>query len=183
MIRPEGHGMELLERWVDEYQPRVYLAACLILRDPAAAEDVAQETFLRAARASRTIAPGADASRWLYRVAVNLSLNVLRSRRREEGALARYGSQHGTEAEDVPGGAEEVEARWRADTVAEALGKLPDRLRVPLILRYYLGLSEREMAALLGIRPGTVKSRLHEARELLAKDASIGAAHSAATER
>ncbi|HEU5002530.1 MAG TPA: sigma-70 family RNA polymerase sigma factor [Actinomycetota bacterium] len=170
--------MELLERWVDEYQPRVYLAACLILRDPAAAEDVAQETLVRAAAASRKIAPGADASRWLSRVAVNLSLNILRSRRREERALARHGP-----SDDVgPGGHEEVEARLTAATVAEALGKLPDRLRVPLVLRYYLDLTEREMAALLGIRPGTVKSRLHEARGLLAMDASIEAAHSAAQE-
>jgi RNA polymerase sigma factor (sigma-70 family) len=176
MTRGEGDGgMELLERWVDEYQPRVYLAACLILRDAAAAEDVAQETFLRAARAGRKIAPGADASRWLYRVAVNLSLNVLRSRRREERALARCGA----DPEAAPDGAEGLEARVAAATVAEALEKLPERLRVPLVLRYYLDLSEREMAGLLGIRQGTVKSRLHEARGLLATDASIVAVHSA----
>lgn len=170
--------MELLERWVGEYQPRVYHAACLILRDPIAAEDVAQETFLRAAKAGLRIAPGADASRWLYRVAVNLSLNMLRSRRREERALAR----HGADPEEAPEGPDGVEARLTSATVAEALGKLPERLRVPLILRYYLDLSEREMASLLGIRQGTVKSRLHEARSVLAMDASIEAVHSAAGE-
>jgi RNA polymerase sigma-70 factor (ECF subfamily) len=178
MTRPGGADMELLERWVDEYQPRVYLAACLILRDRAAAEDVAQETFLRAARAQPRIAPGTDASRWLYRVAVNLSLNVLRSRRREERALARYGS----DPEAAPDGPDGVETRLTAATVGEALEKLPERLRVPVILRYYLDMSEREMAGMLGIRQGTVKSRLHEARGLLSRDASIEAVHAAAGE-
>ncbi|GAC1366711.1 MAG: sigma-70 family RNA polymerase sigma factor [Actinomycetota bacterium] len=162
--------MELLERWVEEYQPGVYLAACLILRDRAAAEDVAQETFLRADRAARKPAPGADASRWLYRIAVNLSLNILRSRRREERALARSG----VDPASAPDG---LEGRLLRDAVAEALERLPERLRVPVILRYYLDMSEQEMAGALGIRQGTVKSRLHEARRLLAMDASIEAAH------
>jgi RNA polymerase sigma-70 factor (ECF subfamily) len=165
--------MELVEHWVAEYQPRVYRAACLILRDPAAAEDVAQETFLRAARARTKPASGGEASRWLSSIAVNLSLNVLRSRRREERALARLGPAR----DEVPDG---VEARLTATTVAEALGKLPERLRVPLIMRYYLDMTEKEMAGMLGIRQGTVKSRLHEARGRLSLDASIEAAHSGA---
>ncbi|HLI57684.1 MAG TPA: RNA polymerase sigma factor [Actinomycetota bacterium] len=170
--------MELQERWLQEYQPRVFRAACLILRDPAAAEDIAQETFLRAAWARPSIAPGDDASRWLYRVAVNLSLNVLRARRREERALARLG----VDPEADPGGPDRLEASVTASTVAEALEKLPERLRVPVILHYYLELSEKEIAGMVGVPRGTVKSRLHSARGLLAMDASIGAVHSAVGE-
>ena len=93
---------EGLERWVVLHQPIVYRAALLIVRDRSAAEDVAQETFLRAFRNAH-----------------------------------------------------------RLPSDAEALRRLPDRLRVPLILRYYLDLSEKEIARAIGVRPGTVKSRLH----------------------
>lgn len=158
-----------LEEWVARHQPVVYRAARLILRDGPAAEDVAQETFVRAFRAAGR-RPVGDPAPWLYRIAVNLALNRLRSRRREEAALARL----------EPGGAVDPEDAAVAGTtrseVAEALGRLPDRLRVPVVLRYYLDLPEREIAAVLGIRPGTTKSRLHQARRLLAADATLVAA-------
>lgn len=163
--------MDLLERWVGEYQPGVYRAACLILRDTAAAEDVAQETFLRAARAARDVAPGDDTARWLYRIAVNLSLNTLRARQREQRALSRMGQP----PDAAPDG---TDGRIMRATVAQALERLPERFRIPIILRYYLDMTEKEMAGLLGIRQGTVKSRLHEARRLLSMDQSIEAAHS-----
>jgi RNA polymerase sigma-70 factor (ECF subfamily) len=67
----------------------------------------------------------------------------------------------------------------RSDTqavVGEAIDRLPDRLRVAVICRYFLDLSEVEMARVLKVRPGTVKSRLHEARKMLAGDQSLMAA-------
>lgn len=54
-----------------------------------------------------------------------------------------------------------------------ALARLPETLRVPVVLRYYAGLSEREIAIAIHRRPGTVKSRLHEARRLLGADAAL----------
>ena len=166
-----AQAMECLEQWVAAHQAVVYRAAWLILRDRAAAEDVAQETFIRAYRKAEGMDPDADVAPWLYRIAVNLSLNRLRSRRREERALARV---------DQPGLFQDDAAERGATTasVAEALLRLPDRLRVPVILRYYLDLPEREIARALGVRPGTTKSRLHEARRLLAADESIAAAAS-----
>ena len=65
-----------------EHQATLYRAACLILRDPAAAEEVAQEAFVRAYRAGAQVEDG-DARRWLRRVAVNLALNRLRSRKEQ----------------------------------------------------------------------------------------------------
>ncbi len=155
---------ERLKRWVTLHQPVVYRAAWLILRDRAAAEDVAQDTFLRAYRNAHRLDDEADARPWLYRIAVNLALNRLRSRRREERALAKLGRGR---------------AGWETDPSEQALGdtsmsdalrRLPDRLRVPLVLRYYLDLSEKDIARALGVRPGTTKSRLSEARRLLAAD-------------
>lgn len=161
---------ERLERWVVLHQPVVYRAAWLIVRDRSAAEDVAQETFLRAFRNAHRLPSDADARPWLYRIAVNLVMNQLRSRRRERRAMTRIEPAPQLWEDDLP-------ARGVGDNpLAEALRRLPDRLRVPLILRYYLDLSEKEIARAVGVRPGTVKSRLHEARRLLAADASISAA-------
>lgn len=164
--------MEMLEGWVREHQSVVYRAACLILRDEHAAEEVAQETFLRAARAADRLPPGAEIRPWLYRIAVNLALTRLRSRRREHQALERLAAmpESGHRVDEL------FEHRMRRVIVGEALQRLPDRLRVPVILRYYLDLPEEAIARSLGIRRGTVKSRLHSARVMLADDESIVAA-------
>ena len=161
----DQEALGLVERWVAQHQATLYRAACLILRDPAAAEEVAQEAFVRAYRAGTQVEDD-DARRWLRRVAVNLALNRLRSRTREERALNRTGA--GRADGDDPADA----VVRRIDTNA-ALGRLPERLRIPVILRYYVDLSEREIASALELRVGTVKSRLHEARRLLAADLSI----------
>ena len=62
-----------------------------------------------------------------------------------------------------------------AGTVVAALQRLPVALRVPVVLRYYADLSERDIARAIGRRPGTVKSRLHEARRRLAADPALSA--------
>jgi RNA polymerase sigma factor (sigma-70 family) len=98
---------------------------------------------------------------------VNTSLNELRRRKREGAAFGRVGG----DVTDDPSS--------RSDTqqvVGEAIDKLPDRLRVAVICRYFLDLSEAEMARVLKVRPGTVKSRLHEARQVLAGDSALVAA-------
>lgn len=159
--------MRSLERWVTTFQPVVFRAAYLILRDTQAAEDVAQETFLRAYNAALRMDPGDGVRSWLYRIAVNTSLNELRRRKRETAAVTRLDRDRGDDPSE------------RSDTqsvVSEAIDRLPERLRIAVICRYFLDLSEAEMAAALKVRPGTVKSRLHEARKLLAGDQALVAA-------
>ncbi len=164
MDERKEHAMRSLERWVTAYQPVVFRAAYLILRDKQAAEDVAQDTFIRAYNAALRMDPGDGVRSWLYRIAVNTSLNELRRRKRETAAVARLDRDAGFDPAE------------RADTsavVADAVDRLPDRLRVAVICRYFLDLSEAEMAQVLKVRPGTVKSRLHEARRVLAGDESL----------
>ena len=158
--------MVRFERWVRAFQPVVYRAAYLILRDRSGAEDVAQETFIRAYRALDRSDPGDAVRSWLYRIAVNTALNELRRRKRESAAYSRAVAVGDASLPDV-------ETR---SIVAEAIDRLPDHLRVPVICRYFLDLSEQEMAEVLRVRPGTVKSRLHEARRLLAGDETLAVA-------
>lgn len=161
--------MDMPERWVKEHQVVVYRAAYLILRDTHAAEEVAQETFIRAACAARRPDSDSDIRPWLYRIGVNLALSKLRSRQREKRALDRIRTLPPT----AIGHAERFDHQLRRLAVIEALNRLPERLRVPVILRYYLDFSEEEIARSMQIRRGTVKSRLHTARLALADDEAI----------
>ena len=157
---------QMLDRWVTEYQPIVFKAAWLILRDTDSAEDVAQETFVKAYNATNKLKPGDDIRGWPYRIATNTALNVLRSRRRELVAMAKVGVAP-TRTADA------YEALDTRSVIAGVLDEMPDRLRVVLVLRYFLDLTERDIAKTLKIRPGTVKSRLHEARHWLAEDITV----------
>jgi len=132
-----------------------------------------QDAFLRVWRFRAAVPDGAGARPWLYRVLVNACCSKLRrdSSRRAHTA--------GSEVPDVAGPGPSPEAlATRAETahaVHMALASLPDHLRVPLVLRYYAGLSEREIATAIRRRPGTVKSRLHEARRRLSADTRLAA--------
>ena|SRR5687768_3641030 len=167
MDERKEQAMAMLERWVTTFQPVVYRAAYLILRDKQAAEDVAQDTFIRAYNAALRTDPGEFVRSWLYRIAVNTALNELRRRKRETAAVTRIGGE---------GGYDPTDASDTQAVVAEAIDRLPDRLRVAVICRYFLDLTEIEMAQVLRVRPGTVKSRLHEARRQLASDDALVAA-------
>jgi RNA polymerase sigma factor (sigma-70 family) len=176
----ESADDDLVARLVGEHE-RAYRAAWLILRDSHQAEEAVQEAFLRVWRFRGSL-PAGDAIRpWMYRVVVNTSISALRHdrpRRASEvampagdlGPTAAGGQDPGTAAEDAD----------RASTMAEALGDLPEHLRVPVILHYWIGLSEKEIATAIGRRPGTVKSRLHDARSRLAADPRVNAARLAA---
>jgi RNA polymerase sigma-70 factor (ECF subfamily) len=163
-----------LETWLGEGYARAYRTACVILRNPADAEEAVQEAYLRAWR-FRDALPAGDGHRpWLYRVLVNTCYSRLRSeiprRQRNAGADALDGLASGTPSPEAAATDHE-----RAETVRRALDDLPEHLRVVVVLRYWAGLSEREIATAVRRRPGTVKSRLHEARRRLAADDSLGA--------
>jgi RNA polymerase sigma-70 factor (ECF subfamily) len=163
-----------LERWLAEGYERAYRTACLVLRNPADAEEAVQEAFLRAWRFRNAVRDEERGQAWLYRVLVNTCCSKLRSE------AARRSRAAGPEALDgVPDrGASPEAAAGHAETaaaLARAVAALPDHLRIPLVLRYYSGLSEQEVADAIRRRPGTVKSRLHEARRRLGADPALSA--------
>ncbi|MGP8065965.1 MAG: RNA polymerase sigma factor [Acidimicrobiales bacterium] len=155
------------------YAP-AYRTACLVLNDPSGAEEAVQEAFLRMWRFRDAMPEGEAARPWLYRVVVNSCYSWARKQWSADGRRAPSDSL-GHVAEASPGPDEIAVIGDRARAVRVALARLPEALRVPVVLRYYAGLSEKEIAVAIHRRPGTVKSRLHEARRLLSADAALNA--------
>jgi RNA polymerase sigma-70 factor, ECF subfamily len=168
----DGTPADLADLLVAGYG-RAYRTAYLITRNPADAEEAVQEAFLRVWRFRGALPDGQGIEPWMYRVLVNTCYSQLRReiprRQRTTGddALRTKASPDSTEAAAT--------AASTADVVIDALAALPEHLRVPTVLRYWTGLSEREIATAIRRRPGTVKSRLHEARRRLASDPRIAA--------
>jgi RNA polymerase sigma-70 factor (ECF subfamily) len=158
---------------VRRHQPRIHRLAMHLVRDRAEAEDVAQETFIRAYRALARFDGRSEPYTWLYRIAVNLSLNTLRSRKSKCTT---------TEADDPRFDALVHEARERrsasdqpADAaqkqlyvaLAQGIDELSDTLRTTLVLVCVDGRSHEEVSAILGAPEGTIAWRVHEARRKL----------------
>jgi len=144
--------------------------ALLLVGDQATAEDVVQDVFARL-HARRAEAPAAKDPLPYVRAAV---LNGCRSQLRRRAVAQRFAGQNSRLFEQVTQDSAEQEmirSQERAQVLA-ALAALPIRRREVLVLRYYVGLSESEIAAVLGISPGTVKSTA--ARGLAALARSLG---------
>ncbi|MCU1691310.1 MAG: polymerase, sigma-24 subunit, subfamily [Frankiales bacterium] len=163
-----------LEAWLAQDYAAAYRTACLVLRDPHDAQDAVQEAFLRVFRFRDAVPAGAGRRAWLYRVVVNACVSRVRA---ETSRTGRDVGDAALEALPDPGAAPEQRAEHAhlADAVVAALADLPEHLRVPLVLRFYAGLSEKEIAVAIDRRPGTVKSRLHDARQRLALDPRLSA--------
>ncbi|MCK6533939.1 MAG: sigma-70 family RNA polymerase sigma factor [Polyangiaceae bacterium] len=156
---------------VRRHQKRIYRLAAHLLRDGAEAEDVTQDTFVRAYGALDRFDGRSEPFTWMYRIAVNLSLNAIRSRKtgrkattpddpRIEGLLA---DQKSVEADPARLAAD----RQAAHALAEGIDQLSETLRTTLILVGIDGLSHAEAAQVLGCPEGTVAWRVHEARKKL----------------
>jgi RNA polymerase sigma factor (sigma-70 family) len=153
---------QLLRRW---YAP-AYRTAMLVLNDANRAEDAVQEAFLRLWRFRDALPEGDGLRPWIYRVVVNACYSAARGEQRHAGRRSPEQALEEIASGELP--EDHLEALDRADAVRRAIRSLPVDLRVTVVLRYYSGLSEREIATAIRRRSGTVKSRLHEARRLLA---------------
>jgi RNA polymerase sigma-70 factor (ECF subfamily) len=163
-----------LDAWLRRDYPTAYRTACLVLRDPVDAQDAVQEAFLRVWRFRDSIPSGEGRNAWLYRVVVNACISRIRAEQSRTGRDVGEGAL-GSLPDDGPRPDENAERSACAAAVLEALADLPESLRVPLVLRFYAGLSEKEIAVAIDRRPGTVKSRLYDARQRLAADSRLRA--------
>jgi RNA polymerase sigma-70 factor (ECF subfamily) len=167
---------ERFERDVLPLLPSLYGAALRMTRNPSDAEDLVQETVLRAYRGFAGFEEGTNLKAWLYRILTNAFISTYRKKQREpqmvEGPddldewylFDRLGARH------VEGSAEqEVLDRLPDTAVKAALESLPENFRVPVLLADVEGFSYKEIAEIMETPIGTVMSRLHRGRKALEK--------------
>jgi RNA polymerase sigma-70 factor, ECF subfamily len=154
------------ETLVRRYREVAFRTAYVIARSSADAEDAAQEAFVKAYYALDRFRYDAPFRPWILRIVANEARNRLRSARRRESLTLRLAEDRASGASAQAPEAAVVSADT-ARTVLAALAALPERDRLVVSCRYLLELSEAETAFVLGVRPGTVKSRLSRALDKL----------------
>jgi RNA polymerase sigma factor (sigma-70 family) len=152
---------------VDAFADVAFRTAYLVTADAAEAEDAAQEAFVKAYRALDRFREGSPFRPWLLRIVGNTARNRRRSTGRQLGLRlrARAASPVGATA---PSAEADLLSQERRRELLDAINGLPADDRLVIGARYFLELSETETAALAGVAPGTVKSRLSRARHRLA---------------
>jgi RNA polymerase sigma-70 factor (ECF subfamily) len=155
----QGGSASDLEALFRHHWPRAYRAAYLVVHDAAAAEDIAQESFLAAVRALDQFDRRRPFGPWLHRIVVNRAIDWSRARvlRREVGEAA-LGSVPAAERPDNP----------HSRSLASALAELSPEHRAVIVLRHLLEYTPGEIAELLGLPRGTVNSRLRRGLDELA---------------
>jgi len=170
--RAQQGDVSAYEELVRRYQNPAFWAAYAMTRDPEAASDAAQTGFIKAYYALHRFHAGAAFRPWLLKIVTNEARNQARSARRRSGYELQLAGNRTGDAAPSP----EAEAVLALDreVLLNAVNCLPEQDQQALAYRYFLDLSEAEMAEVLGCARGTVKSRLSRARarlrELLASE-------------
>ena len=160
------------------FMDALYGAAMRMTRNPADAEDLVQETFLRAYRGYERFEPGPNLKAWLYRILTNTYINSYRAKQRrpqesdlgEVEDLYLYRRLGGVETAALGRSAEDQLMDLLTDgEVKEALEALPENFRLPVLMADVEGFSYKEIAEILDVPIGTVMSRLHRGRKALQK--------------
>lgn len=161
---------DAFEALVRKYETKVYHLAFSFVQDPATADDLAQDIFVKIYGSLSKFRFDSEFGTWLYRVAVNHIKDHLRKvGRRKEISLQDIDESRFSSEDPVRARESEREDERRRAAVHQALQTLPPKYNMILTLRDVRGLSYEEVARLLKISPGTVDSRLFRARRLLRK--------------
>lgn len=159
MRNEDDFGAFVAARW-----QRLVRSAILLGCSFPEAEDVVQAALERCLRNWGKVQAAANRDAYVHRILVNTFISSRRGQPRRETPHALLPDKPVADAtHDIDG----------ADALGQALSRLPDDQRITVVLRYYLGLSESEMATNLGVAPGTIKSRLSRAKATLAADPSL----------
>ncbi len=165
-----GRGDEkALELLMARHERGVYALACRFLGDEGDAEDVAQETFIRIFRAARTYTPDAKFTTWLYTIVRNLCFNVLRKRKSAEIVSADEEGIPELPSPSVSQLQQIIQNQLR-ERVRKAVERLPDHMRMAVLLHKFQGLQYDEIAAIFGCSVNAVKLRVHRAKAILAQE-------------
>ncbi len=158
------HGTEF-RRLYDTVFPILFRVSYRITNSEEAAEDLCQEAFFRLYEKNMVFPSPDEAKYWLIRVVKNAALNYAKRKERERKAYQRAFKEDTREQDTGEGILLKKESR---EEVQKALDKLPDNLRIVLILKEYAELNYKEIGRALGISEGNVKIRVFRAREKLA---------------
>ena len=156
--RGERRAFETL---VVRYEKPVYNAALRMLRNPDDAHDVAQTVFLKAYEHIADYDPKYRFYSWIYRIALNESINAFGSRRNGHEPIT------GDELDERPGAEDEIDSDQVGRRVQLALLSIKPEYRAVIVLKHFLDSSYEDMSEILGIPDKTVKSRLFTARQAL----------------
>jgi len=161
------------------FMDSIYAAALRLTRNPSDAEDLVQETYLKAFRGFGGFEQGTNLRAWLYRILTNTFINTYRSKKRrpdetefdEVEDLYLYRRLGGLEAATVGRSAEDELLDWFSEAeVKDALEALPEQFRMAVLLADVEGFSYKEIAEILDVPIGTVMSRLHRGRKAMQRE-------------
>jgi len=161
IARAKAGDMHAFESLVKKFQHRIYRLCWRMTGAPQSADDLAQETFIKAYFALPRFQDGLDFYAWIRRIAVNSALNFIKAHKREEP----LGDRDTAVPDELP--QDELQRREAEDRFQEAVEALPPDQRVVFALRVAENQSYRDIAETLGLSPGTVMSRLNRARKKL----------------
>lgn len=151
---------------VERYMKQTYNVAYGFVRDHDDAEEITQDTFIRAHRSLASFRGDAELGTWLYRIAVNLSLNCLNQRKRKAQRELITSEVMGSIGENSTDIHHSVDSRAH---IERALHELPTLQRAVVILRHLDGLSTKQVSGLLRCSEGTVKTHLHRGLKKMRK--------------
>jgi RNA polymerase sigma-70 factor (ECF subfamily) len=153
---------------VQQHQRRVFNLVFRMLQEYEEADEVTQEAFLAAWQGLPSFRGDARFSTWLYRIAYNCALKQLEQRKRDKALQVAVASEqiiaHANSANQIDA---ELEAHTRSEIVREHLSHLPAKYRIVLVLRHLQDMTYEEMAEILTMPIGTIKTHLFRARNLL----------------
>ncbi len=160
---------EAISMLVERYQHRLYRYLLRLVSQPSTAEDLFQQTWLRVMERIRYYDPRRSFEGWLFAVAHNLAIDHLRRKQPEslDEPLPSGESQSELTRSDNPGALELLLSKERAGYVLEAVSDLPVAFREVITLRFEEEMKLEEIASVMGLPMGTVKTRLHRAMKAL----------------
>lgn len=158
-----------LRALLDRYQKRIRDICYRFVRDADDADDLVQEVFLKAFQSMKQFRHEADTATWLYRIAVNASLDFVRKSKRKKrfARLVGLGFPDEQPEIDVPAPGDphqDLEERERKELLEWALGQLPENQRIAVILSKYEQLPIKEIAAIMDVTPSAVDALLQRAK-------------------
>ena len=172
VLRVQQGDKSAYDLLVIKYQHKIVQLVNRYVKDPSEAQDVAQEAFIKAYRALSSFRGESAFYTWLYRIAINTAKNYLMSRSRRSVDM-QIDIQDAEVYENLPQlqGQEtperELLSREIVETIKTAIAKLPEEMRVAIMLREFEGMSYEEIAQAMDCPVGTVRSRIFRAREAI----------------